>query len=757
MTLTQRTFFNAKLTAAGILAASLLAAGARAQVVKASFTTAPGASAIAINPATNMVYVASGTNNVATVINGSTFATTTVKVGAGAVDISVDTSTNKIFVANHTDSTITEIDGATNATTTIALNGTPTCIAVDSVTHKIYAPTDTFKGSYSYGAIEVVDEATGAVSDVDKGNECVGVAINPVTNKIYVVNSYLFASSLTVLDGADNSNSYVADVTGNDTQALAIDTVADKLFLAGHESQGITYIDGGTGFYSMVGPAEDFNAIAANSTTHTAYACSGQDVAAFSEATGNSVTITLPLNDALDPVPLVDEAANRVFVSTFSTPGQLAMIDASTNIPTSIAVGPLVFAMVENPTTGILFLLSGDAAGTVTVVDGRSDSFGPVFTSQPESVTAALGSPVALDAFAGAGAGSSPTYQWSFDGVPLSDGAGVTGSSSPTLFLSSVSDASAGTYTCAVSGSVASGTSSPATLTVDDSAAPGRLINLSSRSSLGSVGNGAQTPIIAGFVVAGSGSKDVVLRGVGPTLAEFSVGDAVSAVSLSLFDSANPANLITTDAAWGTPPTVPKGPWAGRATPVDASVADFNQVGAFVLVPGSADTAVKVTLPAGNYTVQLNAPAGARGEALAEVYDGDAPGSASQLSNLSARSFVGANPIIAGFAIAGPAAQTILIRASGPALVPFGVAGALSAMQLRVFDSHQNVVATNSAWQGNPSVAAVAAQVGAFPWGNPASADCALLITLPPGSYTAQVTAINGQSGTALAEVYGLP
>jgi hypothetical protein len=66
-------------------------------------------------------------------------------------------------------------------------------------------------------------------------------------------------------------------------------------------------------------------------------------------------------------------------------------------------------------------------------------------------------------------------------------------------------------------------------------------------------------------------------------------------------------------------------------------------------------------------------------------------------------------------------------------------------------------VAFNGGWLGNPSVVAAAEEVGAFPWGNPASADCALLITLPPGTYTAQVSAIDGQSGTALVEVYGLP
>jgi hypothetical protein len=45
---------------------------------------------------------------------------------------------------------------------------------------------------------------------------------------------------------------------------------------------------------------------------------------------------------------------------------------------------------------------------------------------------------------------------------------------------------------------------------------------------------------------------------------------------------------------------------------------------------------------------------------------------------------------------------------------------------------------------------------GAFPL--PAgSKDAAILITLPPGTYTAQATGVNGTSGIALIEVYEIP
>src|SRR5579872_7244310 len=78
---------------------------ARAQVVKAAIPTAPGPSAIAVNPVTNTVYVANS-DNVVTVINGATLQSKTVAVGSGSVAIDIDTATNKIFVANRTSSTL---------------------------------------------------------------------------------------------------------------------------------------------------------------------------------------------------------------------------------------------------------------------------------------------------------------------------------------------------------------------------------------------------------------------------------------------------------------------------------------------------------------------------------------------------------------------------------------------------------------------------------------------------------------------------
>ncbi|MCX6933142.1 MAG: hypothetical protein NTZ29_10720 [Verrucomicrobia bacterium] len=40
---------------------------------------------------------------------------------------------------------------------------------------------------------------------------------------------------------------------------------------------------------------------------------------------------------------------------------------------------------------------------------------------------------------------------------------------------------------------------------------------------------------------------------------------------------------------------------------------------------------------------------------------------------------------------------------------------------------------------------------------NPASRDAALIVTLAPGNYTAQVSGVNDTTGVALIEIYELP
>ena len=130
-----------------------------------------------------------------------------------------------------------------------------------------------------------------------------------------------------------------------------------------------------------------------------------------------------------------------------------------------------------------------------------------------------------------------------------------------------------------------------------------------------------------------------------------------------------------------------------------------------------------------------------------------------KLINVSARGVVGATGAaqIVGFVVAGTAAKTVLIRASGPALAAFGVASPLADPAIELFDRNNRLVGANDNWGDDAAkaaaIAAAAARVGAFAW--PAgSKDDALLVTLAPGPYTVVARGTADATGVTLVEVY---
>ncbi len=180
----------------------------------------------------------------------------------------------------------------------------------------------------------------------------------------------------------------------------------------------------------------------------------------------------------------------------------------------------------------------------------------------------------------------------------------------------------------------------------------------------------------------------------------------------------------------------------------------MGSVGAFLLPLGSADSALEVTPPAGTYSTQISGVNGTTGIALAEVYDADAGTSTARLVNLSARINVGVGGdiLIGGFVIGGSTAETLLIRGVGPTLAGFGVTGTLAQPVLTVY-SGGTPIYSNTGWEGDSTLAGVFGTVGAFPL-NSSNPDSALLITLPPGGYTAEVSGVNSGTGIALLEIY---
>jgi hypothetical protein len=246
-------------------------------------------------------------------------------------------------------------------------------------------------------------------------------------------------------------------------------------------------------------------------------------------------------------------------------------------------------------------------------------------------------------------------------------------------------------------------------------------VNLSSRVALES----AEETLVLGLAVRDVATKPFLVRAVGPGLSLF--GEPSPLPDPRLIVQSTDGVTIAENDSWEL------GNTAGSPGVAQA-------VGAFPFSPGSADAAATFSTTSQNITVTISGAAGT-GAVLAELYELDRTGRTANLSVLSRISRE--RHLTAGFVISG-GTNRVLIRAVGATLQDFGVADA--------------VVAENDSWlsgAGADAIEATSAMVGAFPL--PAgSQDAALLLSLPPGAYTAEVVPAEG-SGMVLLEIFDVP
>ena len=343
--------------------------------------------------------------------------------------------------------------------------------------------------------------------------------------------------------------------------------------------------------------------------------------------------------------------------------------------------------------------------------------------------------PGQLAQFFAVNSGGAATHEWHKDGALIAGEAGAV------LTLENIGVAQAGRYSVTLINASGSVTSASATLAVD-AAATSSLANVATRAL---ASTGAES-LIPGFVIAG-GPKTVLVRAAGPALTGFGVNGALADPRLELFSG---DTVIATNDDWSA---------SSSTAEIGAAAA---RTGAFPFVAGSRDAALLVTLAPGAYTARVSGAGTDAGVALVELYEADPPGATGRGSfvNLATRGVVGtgANVMIPGYVITGTAAKTLLIRAAGPALTSFGVAGALADPVLTLFSGAQ-LLLTNDNWDDAPNLAqlrSAATRVGAFALAE-GSKDAALLVTLPPGSYTVQVSGAGDTAGVALVEIYEVP
>src|SRR6478672_316566 len=250
--------------------------------------------------------------------------------------------------------------------------------------------------------------------------------------------------------------------------------------------------------------------------------------------------------------------------------------------------------------------------------------------------------------------------------------------------------------------------------------------NISTRAQVLTAGN----VLIGGFIISGTGTKSILVRGLGATLGDLGVTGFLIDPTLDLRNG-NQVQIATNDN------------WK------DTQQADIQATGK--APPHDSESAIlQTSLAPGKYTAILAGKNNTTGVGLVEVYD-QSPASTAQLTNISSRGMVGTNSnvMIGGF-VTGVAENRIIVRALGPTLIQFGVTGVLMDPVLGLFDANGNAIAGNDNWQQS-SQASEIQDSGLAP---PNAAESAIISIRPLGNTTAVVTGKNGTTGVALVEVY---
>jgi len=258
---------------------------------------------------------------------------------------------------------------------------------------------------------------------------------------------------------------------------------------------------------------------------------------------------------------------------------------------------------------------------------------------------------------------------------------------------------------------------------VDGSSNNGVLGNISTRLPVGTGNN----ILIAGFQITGDATKQLLVRALGPSLAQFGLSNVLPDTTLELHDSTGA--LIATNDDW-------------------QDAANAQSIPAALRPSSGLESAILTTLSRGAYTAVLRGFNNSTGIGLVEVYDTSA--GSTQLGNISTRGFVqtGDNVMIAGLVVQSHS-KPVVIRALGPTLTAFGINNALPDPTLSLYDANGGLLIFNDDWKDSQE--SIISSTGLAPSND---LESAIAGTVAPGSYTAVVRGFENATGNALIEVY---
>jgi hypothetical protein len=239
--------------------------------------------------------------------------------------------------------------------------------------------------------------------------------------------------------------------------------------------------------------------------------------------------------------------------------------------------------------------------------------------------------------------------------------------------------------------------------------------------------------MIGGFIITGSTPKQVVIRGLGPSLLTFGITDFLADPFIALHGSSGA--LIRQNDNWK-----------------DDQRAQIE--GTIYQPTDDRESVIVATLVPGAYTALLTGKGGTTGVGTVEVYDTNLAAN-SELANISTRGFVetGGHVMIAGFSLGGGNSNTdIAVRGLGPSLTSSGLSNVLADPILQLHNANGTIMVSNDDWLTDP---VSAANLTIHGLALPDTKESGIYTSLaPPGQFTAILSGVAGGTGIAVVEVY---
>lgn len=269
------------------------------------------------------------------------------------------------------------------------------------------------------------------------------------------------------------------------------------------------------------------------------------------------------------------------------------------------------------------------------------------------------------------------------------------------------------------------------TATPTPAPSPAKALNISTRMQVETGSN----VLIGGFIITGTAPKDVAVRGIGPSLAQFGIPDVLADPTLEL-RAAN-GSLLGQDDDWQDDP---------------AQAAQLVTLGLGLQDP--KESGLVASLPPAGYTAILAGKNNGTGIGLVEIYDTNSAAD-SQLANISTRGFVltGNNVMIGGFILGGSQNTHVVVRGIGPSLAQFGLSPVLVDPTLELHDSNGTTLISNDDWQDDAASASQLSFLGLAP-SDPK--ESGIYTSLLPGAFTAILAGTSDGTGIGLVEVYNV-